>query len=162
MIRAKETKMSNSESKLLEAKRNVKRNYKPLTTEAVVEKLNERTARGESCWLWTGKLDDKGYGHVWLGDRSTTAHRATYETFVGPVAKDQQIDHLCRVRHCVNPAHLEAVSPRENTLRGEGVTAVNARKTHCIRGHEFNEANTYHAPRGRHCRACDAEAKRNV
>ncbi len=83
------------------------------------------------------------------------AHRWAFEQFKGPIADGLQIDHLCRVRHCVNPDHLEAVSQRANILRGEATSAQRARQTHCKRGHRFDLANTYIRPAGhRNCRAC--------
>jgi hypothetical protein len=83
------------------------------------------------------------------------AHRWSWEKVNGSVPDDLHIDHLCRNRACVNPAHLEPVTRRENILRGVGITAQNARKTHCKNGHEFTEANTYIRPGGhRGCREC--------
>lgn len=108
----------------------------------------------DNCWLWTACVDKDGYGFFWNGAKQGFAHRYAYEWFVGPIPKGLQIDHLCRVRNCVNPDHLETVTNRENTLRGYAPTAINARKTHCIRNHEFTPENTLRVPRGRHCKAC--------
>jgi hypothetical protein len=83
------------------------------------------------------------------------AHRLFYEQLVGPIPDGLQLDHLCRVRHCVNPDHLEPVTQTANVLRGIGPTAVNAGKTHCVHGHPFTPDNTYINKQGnRHCRAC--------
>lgn len=87
------------------------------------------------------------------------AHRAAHELFIGPIPEGFTIDHVrargCQHRHCVNPAHLEAVTHRENTMRGDTLAAANAAKTRCIHDHPFNEKNTYVAPDGkRACRAC--------
>lgn len=99
----------------------------------------------EDCWLYAGKLTSQGYARV----QNTMAHRAMYEAFLGSIPDGLVIDHLCRVRHCINPLHLEPVTSRVNTLRGSSV------KTHCIRGHEFTEENTlYHKRGGRNCRIC--------
>jgi hypothetical protein len=89
------------------------------------------------------------------------AHRASYEAFIGPIPDGMTIDHLCRNRKCVNPSHLEAVPMRVNVLRGVGVTAKNAVKTHCVNGHEFNDQNTYSDSKGRSCRACKRERFRD-
>lgn len=111
------------------------------------------------CWIYTGTLDKDGYGQVvvpGVGTRRT--HRLMYEAKVGPIPEGFEIDHLCRVRNCANPDHLEAVTRRENSLRSESFAAVNARKTQCINGHEFTSANTYMKPDGtRRCRRCSAE-----
>ncbi len=116
--------------------------------------VNEDTG----CWEWIAHKMPAGYGRVWDGEKDTLAHRVAYELFVGPISAGLQIDHLCRVTSCVNPSHLEAVTCRENLLRGDTTTARNAKKTHCIHGHEFTAANTYHhkhrSTTARSCRIC--------
>jgi hypothetical protein len=114
-----------------------------------------------TCWLWHGEVLRNGYGLAYLGRAPgrrlvrRLAHRLSYELAVGPIPKGLQIDHLCRVRNCVNPAHLEAVTPRVNVLRGDTITARNASKTACPRGHPYDEANTCRTLRGRRrCRTC--------
>jgi hypothetical protein len=107
-----------------------------------------------SCWLWTGYVNPGGYGMVSGLNRTTYAHRLAYERWRGPLVSGMVVDHVCRIRHCTNPAHLEAVTNRENILRGVGATAVNARKTHCKRGHEFTPENTHVYQGMRRCRAC--------
>jgi hypothetical protein len=111
------------------------------------------------CWLWTGACCGHGYGRFSpKKGRMHIAHRFSYTNYVGPIPENLQIDHLCRVRSCVNPSHLEAVSARENTLRSAGVTASNYRKTHCPKGHEYDFKNTYiTAIGGRRCRTCQRE-----
>lgn len=127
---------------------------------SLLPSLLRRIDKTPTCWLWTSHIRSDGYGTFTqrVDGRITPQypHRLMYETTVGPIPDGYQIDHLCRVRHCVNPAHLEAVPPRENYLRGIGATAVNARKTECIHGHAFTPENTYHRPTGgRSCRECD-------
>ena len=98
------------------------------------------------CWLWTGATNSKGYGYIFVSNahpaRIIMAHRHSYERSIGPIPKGLQLDHLCRVRCCVNPHHLEPVDTRTNLMRGVGIAKMNALKTHCIHGHEFTETNT--------------------
>lgn len=70
------------------------------------------------CWEWTGGRDGNGYGRIRVGGRQQGAHRISYELFVGPVPTGLELDHLCRLRHCVNPGHLEPVTHAENMRRG--------------------------------------------
>ena len=119
------------------------------------------------CWTWTGPMDRYGYGSSRAkaaGIRQgTSAHRVAYLLLRGDIAPGQVIDHLCRNRWCVNPSHLEMVTNQDNVLRGLGVCASNARKTHCKHGHEFSPDNTLVGPKGyRRCRACRDEYNRRV
>lgn len=107
------------------------------------------------CWLWAGVWNKKGYGTL----RSIGAHRISYQIHKGPIPENYQIDHLCRVRCCVNPQHLEAVTLQENVARGE-VGQYNARKTHCRNGHEFTPENTRWSGNERGCRTCVVLLKR--
>ena len=108
------------------------------------------------CVLWTGATNSGGYGTIWSEGRNRFVHRLMYEMFVGRIPDGLQLDHLCRVRHCASPAHLEPVTLRVNLLRGQTPAAVNAAKTHCPAGHEFDLLNTYWNPQGsRECRACN-------
>lgn len=112
----------------------------------------------DSCWNWKGSVDRKGYGRVTFRGRKDRSHRLFYEMFIEKVPIGKQIDHLCRNRSCCNPAHLEVVTSRENTLRGESPPSLNAVKTHCLKGHEFTEENTITETKrgrvGRKCRTC--------
>ena len=111
---------------------------------------------GTGCWLWTGGLQ-RGYGRFSFDGRCQRAHRVIYELLVGSISEDLEIDHLCRVKSCVNPAHLEAVTHQENIRRGMTgkVNHWNSRKTHCKRGHPLSGYNLYQRPTGqRVCREC--------
>lgn len=109
-----------------------------------------------SCWLWLGAKTDRGYGTLRRNGKNHRAHRFSYALYVGPIPEGMEIDHLCRVRHCVNPDHLEAVDHRTNMLRSENFTGQNARKDACPSGHPYDEANTYVVPSTgrRMCRQC--------
>jgi hypothetical protein len=109
------------------------------------------------CWVWIGTGNNKGYGRVWFDGGMRLAHRVVYEILNGPIPKGMVIDHLCRVRRCVNPSHLEVVTTRENLLRGNTVTAMAAAKTHCPQGHEFTPENILPDRGTRRCRTCHTE-----
>ena len=114
----------------------------------------EKVDKSGECWLWTGAIVG-GYGQFWDQGKHHYAYRFLWQQLNGPVPAGLQLDHLCRVRACVNPDHLEPVTPRENNMRGESFAAVNARKTHCPRGHEFAGDNLRLMPSGsRWCRTC--------
>lgn len=120
------------------------------------ERFWAKVNKTDSCWLWTASKNGSGYGQFWDGTRFFYAHRFSYELLVGPIPEGLELDHLCRVHACVNSMHLEAVSHRENTLRGTGASARNAARTHCAHGHLFDETNTIHdrAKGWRSCREC--------
>jgi len=112
------------------------------------------------CWLWIAGVNPLGYGQFWWSGRTVTAHRFAYEREVGPIPDGLELDHLCRTRCCVNPAHLEPVTHRENTLRGDTITGRQARQTHCKRGHPLSGPNLYAKPNGRRqCRTCAAASR---
>ncbi len=105
------------------------------------------------CWLWLGYLTPDGYGRISLAEKhGVSAHRLSYTAFRGPIPDGLTLDPLCRVRSCVNPDHLEAVPIGVNVLRGTSTGALNAKKTHCLRGHSFEES--YVSNGKRHCLAC--------
>lgn len=109
----------------------------------------------DTCWLWTSYINSRGYGYVPKNGTSRAAHRIAYELVIGPIPKGLEIDHLCRVRRCVRPDHLEAVTTKENILRGTCPPAINSKKTSCASGHAFTEENIYITPNGRrNCREC--------
>lgn len=112
------------------------------------------------CWEWSGALHPQGYTQFWVPGESIPrkGHRASYEIHNGPIPKGLDIDHLCRNRGCVNPKHLEAVTHRENMLRGETVSGIAARKSTCRNGHPFDWIIPTNGKRG--CRMCHNERQR--
>jgi len=119
---------------------------------ALLDRLSDKFTVDDGCWEWTAYRNPKGYGILGATGRkgkSTLAHRVLWELFNGPIPDGTEIDHLCRNRGCVRPAHLEAVSHRENLMR-----SPRWQVTHCPRGHEYDEANTYWNGKKRACRAC--------
>jgi hypothetical protein len=136
--------------------------------ENIVDRLLAKVAMPSTfgaCWPWVGTISPYGYGQTRLGSRrdgtqrKLGAHRAVYEFAVGPIPDGLQLDHLCRVRHCVNPLHLEPVEKRVNGERGESFAAVNARKTHCPRGHPYDWRD---ANGGRGCLQCHRMVRRRA
>ncbi len=133
------------------------------------ERFWEKVERSsDGCWLWTGHRTAGGYGTFWVGGskRHAYAHRVSIalnsgESIEACLSRNDQHDHLCRVRHCVNPEHIQPhVTARENILAGDSPAARNFRKTHCVRGHEFTPENTgtqkaRGVVRGRFCRECE-------
>ena len=120
-----------------------------------IPSIASRIDASGDCWLWTGCTSD-GYGRFSVNGVSRLAHRVVWELLTGSEAPET-LDHLCRVRNCVNPDHLEPVSQRENLLRGYGATSRNARKRKCANGHPFTPENTYQRPSRpleRECREC--------
>jgi hypothetical protein len=110
------------------------------------------------CWLWMRSVKNSGYGQYRIGSRVFLAHRLLYEALIGPIPNGLTIDHLCRTKSCVNPAHMDPVTMGVNALRGDSPPSRNAHKTHCLRGHEFTPDNTakWRTKRnGRRCRECN-------
>ncbi|WP_082119892.1 HNH endonuclease signature motif containing protein [Saccharothrix sp. ST-888] len=110
----------------------------------------------DACWLWRGAIDQDGYGKFRLPDKAVVgAHIISWELATGnAVPPGWHVDHLCRIRRCCNPDHLEAVEQSQNTLRGESFAAKNAVKTHCPRGHEYTPENTRWHHNSRECITC--------
>lgn len=104
----------------------------------------------DTCWLWTGAKTKDGYSSFYVGERTDYGHRFAYELLLGPIPSTLQLDHVCRVRHCVRPDHLEAVTQKENLLRGSSDPAINARKSVCPNGHPYDAVTKGR----RYCRTC--------
>jgi len=104
------------------------------------------------CLVWMGHCNHEGYGQIYWNGTMDYVHRIVFESINGEIPPGAHLDHLCRVRCCANAHHLEAVTRKENILRGESPFAINARKSHCKRGHLFSDDNTYIKPDG--CREC--------
>lgn len=130
--------------------------------------LDRTEIHAGDCWLWTGSIHKDGYGEGSpMRHKKYMAHRLAYELYVGQIPDGLTIDHLCRNRRCVNPEHLRTLTIKENVLCGNGITAMNARKTHCPQGHPYEGDNLYTYPSGfRACLTCrrehgKAQRKRN-
>ena len=116
------------------------------------------------CWLWTRALYSNGYGAIAFHGVSRIAHRLSYEAHVGPIPVGMDLDHLCRNRCCVNPAHLEPVTRKVNLGRsplvGRGAGTAQTAKTHCPQGHEYTPENTRIARGKRYCKTCHRDCER--
>ena len=127
----------------------------------ILDEENYMPEPNSGCWIWMGILNPDGYSIR----GSLRPHRVIYESFKGKIPDGLVIDHLCRVRCCVNPDHLEPVTNKENILRGVGPTAKNSKKTHCSKGHLFTEKNTRirfrEGAERRSCKLCQAQHLRD-
>ena len=119
----------------------------------LAERFWSKVDKSGDCWIWTAGKSKDGYGRIGVCGAARLAHRIAWIMERGNIPDGMTIDHLCRNRACQNVQHMELVTNRENVLRGYGPTAVNGRKTHCIRGHELSGYNILPG-RGRHCREC--------
>lgn len=105
------------------------------------------------CWIWQGSVDSRGYGQLMSNSIVWRAHRFFYTNLVREIPPNYQIDHLCKIKLCVNPEHLEAVTQTENIKRS-GAWNYNKTKTHCPQGHEYTNENTLFRQNKRTCRIC--------
>jgi len=120
----------------------------------LLERFMAKVEKAEACWLWKGGVGSHGYGAFWLNNVVMSAQRASL-ILAGVDVDGKDADHLCRVPLCVRPDHLEAVTHRENILRGDSPSAHQSRQTVCLAGHELAGANLYVTRAGRRqCRAC--------
>ena len=115
----------------------------------------KKVDKTDSCWVWKGAKSQNGYGRF----RSMSAHRFSYEAHIGEIHPDMTIDHICRNTSCVNPDHLRQLTQYQNNMLGNGFTAVNRRKTHCINGHALSGDNIVIIERSdgtrRKCKVCE-------
>lgn len=120
-----------------------------------MEKYQDKVNKTPDCHIWIGSINPYGYGIIFINGKHKQAHRIAFEARYGIIPKGMVINHLCRVRNCVNPDHLEIATHKTNILSGLSPSAINSLKTHCSNGHEFTEENTKITSRGwRECRAC--------
>lgn len=126
---------------------------------SIKERLISLINKNLDCWEWSGSISNQGYGRLTVGSRTDktrrtrSAHRVSYETFVGKIPKGLVIDHLCKNRKCINPSHLEPVTIQENIKRGDS-GKFESSKTHCPKGHEYSEDNIYKYGNSRNCKIC--------
>lgn len=134
--------------------------YKPIPSlsDAQVSRFWSTVDKGpwpSGCWLWSGVMTERSYGHFFIANGWFRAHRVAWTLARGPIPGGRSLDHLCRNHSCVNPDHLEVVTHEVNVLRGESPTAKNATKTHCAHGHAFTPENTkFNRVKHRICIAC--------
>jgi len=118
-------------------------NYRPIPqlTPKQIQKFWNRVTKTDSCWLWTGRIDESGYGRTYVSGAIYMAHRIAYQLTHGSVPTTLTLDHVksrgCTHRNCVNPSHLEPITLRENILRGSSLPAQLAARTECKRGHNL-------------------------
>lgn len=149
-------------------------NKRPVISHAipVVERFWSMVDQGPGCWLWTGGCTQYGYGRIYPERAAVQVHRFVYELLVGPIPAGYEVDHTCHNfdatckggntclhRRCVNPAHLEAVTKRENMHRQPRIRRL-MEQTHCVHGHAYLPHNLYVSPKdgGRQCRICRGHA----
>lgn len=126
-----------------------------LFIESIMSRISFEPFSG--CWIWMGCTDTMGYGQVRRNNKNNQVHTVTYQNFIGLIPDGLELDHLCRIRCCCNPHHLEPVTHRENVRRGMSGKATGARKrarTHCRHGHEYTPENTNNKSGYRICLAC--------
>ncbi|AVO22317.1 HNH endonuclease [Mycobacterium phage Smeagol] len=130
-----------------------------VTKEPIERFLDKIVVASNGCWLWTAGKNHAGYGKFYAGGKDVAAHRWSYEWFHGPIPDGLTVDHLCNIRHCVNPAHLRPATSRENSFaeHSNSTARVNAEKDSCPRGHRYEYWNvppSFRKRGERSCRSC--------
>lgn len=132
----------------------------PRPTVAALPDSWERKVRTSTCEVWVGATNSKGYGVVIISGHQELAHRVAYEAEYGPIPDGHVLDHLCRVRNCVRPEHLEPVTNAENTRRGRSAKGLQVGDT-CQNGHVITDDLLYTKPSGAtECMECRRIGKR--
>ena len=129
-----------------------------------IKNFMNKIKQSRNCWVWTSTKDKSGYGRFKLNYKMVSAHRLSYELFKCEIPIGLDLDHLCCNKSCVNPDHLEAVTTKENIRRGNTgkyIHLFQKLKTHCKRGHEYSQKNTYLYKKIRHCMECNRIRSRN-
>jgi hypothetical protein len=132
-------------------------------TKDEAERFATKYSRQGSCWIWQGPLDRDGYGSFYFRQKSRRAHRVAWFAIHGDIPADNFINHTCRNRACVNPQHLQVVSPTESAFRdSSSICYVNSQKTVCPNGHPYDR--TYQSKRGivRYCSICNGAKRRRL
>jgi hypothetical protein len=129
-------------------------------TDHYIKMFWDRVEKTPACWVWKGSKLPSGYGTLNVDGKTIYAHRFSYELVRGKIPGKLQIDHLCRITRCVNPDHLEAVTPSENVWRG----VISRLRNHCQRGHPMTRDNVYVNPNSgrRNCRVCRRQVRRET
>lgn len=129
-----------------------------MTPAEIIARLERHISRDDSgCWVWTGAVQSSGYGSIGWDGKTYLAHRASYEAYHGPIPAGLQVDHLCCVKLCVNPEHLEAVTGLVNMQRRNG------RVDECKRNHPLSGDNLLITKSGkRQCRECGRQRVREA
>lgn len=137
-----------------------------LTRKSFIHRLAESMGDQKECWNWSGHIGKNGYAYATWNGIPTTAYRASWMHFRGEIPEGYEIDHLCKNPRCINPFHLEPVTPRENNMRSNSPAAIASRKTHCSNGHAFSLENTAtinraNGKKDRRCKLCHASRARS-